>query len=172
VSAREPRTIARHRPTGVARRYPMVVGLLVTLASVPMAAAVLAGSASLTTSSRPRTPFVAGAPQDPVVVPGGGEATGPSVGIARPQSTSVPVSRNRPSRSEDLPIRVVREAAAVPVPSSRPDSGRVPVPMGTPSPTTSPSPSPAASSSPEASPSASPAPSPTGSPAASPAVDR
>jgi hypothetical protein len=114
VSAPEPRTIARHRSTGVARGYPMVVVLLVTLASVPTLAAVLAGSASLTTSTKARTPFVAGVPQDPVVVPGGGEATGPSAGIARPTSTPVPVSQNRPLRPEDLPIRVVCRADGSP----------------------------------------------------------
>jgi hypothetical protein len=187
VSAPEPRTIARHRSTGVARRYPMVVGLLVTLASVPTLAAVLAGSASLTESTRPRTPFVAGGPQDPVVVPGGGDATGPPVGIARPQSTPAPVSENRPLRPEDLPIRVVREAdmpgpASVPGPAEVP--GTVPAPAGTPapSPTTSPLPEctptptsrpagvPSSSGSPSTSPASSPASAPAGSrPASAPA---
>jgi hypothetical protein len=175
VSAPEPRTIARHRSTGVARRYPMVVGLLVTLASVPTLAAVLAGSASLTESTRPRTPFMAGGPQDPVVVPGGGDA-GPSVGIARPQSTPVPVSENRPLRPEDLPIRVVRAAdvpgpAPVPGPAGAP--GTVPAPAGppAPSPTASPLPecTPTPTSRPAGVPSASPSPStsPAGSPTAS-----
>jgi hypothetical protein len=185
VSAPEPRTIARHRSTGVARRYPMVVGLLITLASVPTLAAVLAGSASLNTSTQPRTPFVAGGPQDPVVIPGGGEATGPSVGIARPQSTPVPVSENRPLRPEDLPIRVVRQAdvpgSAVPGSApvlgaaELPGAGQVPAGTPSPSPTTSPLPEctptptsrPAGTTSPSGSPSTSPASSPPASPAAS-----
>lgn len=164
MSAREPGTIARHRLSGVIRRYPLVVGLLVTLASVPTAAVVLVGSASLTTSTQPRTPFVAGAAQDPVVIPGG-DATGPSVGIARPQSTRAPVSRNRLPRSEDLPIRVVREAGVAPVPGS----GSVPVPIGPPSPSPVPSPSLESSPLPGGSPSASPTTSATGSSSASPA---
>jgi len=181
VSAPEPRTIARHRSTGVARRYPMVVGLLVTLASVPTLAAVLAGSASLTTATKPRTPFVAGGPQDPVVVPGGGEVSGPSVGIARPQSTPVPVSENRPLRPEDLPVRVVRQAdvpGSAPVLGAAGVPGTGPVPAGTPSPapTTSPLPEctptptsrPAGTTSPSASPSASSSPAESKSPSQDP----
>src|SRR5690242_4368157 len=168
--------INQHRSTGVARRYPMVVGLLVTLASAPTLAAVLAGSASLNTSTQPRTPFVAGGPQDPVVVPGGGEASGPSVGIARPQSTPVPVSENRPLRPEDLPIRVLRPAdvpGSEPVQGSAGVPGSGPAPAGTPSPspTTSPLPecTPTPTSRPAGTPSGPPSTSPTGSPAASPA---
>jgi hypothetical protein len=179
VSAPEPRTIARHRSTGVARRYPMVVGLLVTLASVPTLAAVLAGSASLTTSTRPRTPFVAGGPQDPVVVPGGGEATGSSIGIARPQSTPVPVSENRPLRPEDLPVRVVRQAdgsGSAPVLGAAEVPGTGPVPAGTPSPapTTSPLPECTPTPTPTPTPTSRPAgtASPSGSPSASPAESK
>jgi hypothetical protein len=176
-SAPEPRTIARHRSTGAARRYPMIVGLLVTLASVPTLAAVLAGSASLTTASQPRTPFVADAPQDSVVVPGVGETSAPSVGIARPQSTRVPVAVNRTLRGEDLPIRVVREARSVQVPEAVPGPGAVSVPAGTTSPVpTSPrpesTPEPTSSPAPTASPSASAAASPAGSPSPSPTGSR
>ncbi len=165
MSAPEPRTIARHRSTGVARRYPMVVGLLVTLASVPTLAAVLAGSASLTESTRPRTPFVAGGPQDPVVVPGGGEATGPSVGIARPQSTPVPVSENRPLHPEDLPVRVARQAD---VPGTAPVLGAAEVPGTGPAPAGTPSPSPTTSPLPECTPTPTSRPAGTTSPSASP----
>jgi hypothetical protein len=61
----------------------MVVATLVTLASVPMLAVVLAASASLTTTGNPRSPVAAEPPQGPVVVPGRGDA-GPSPAASAP----------------------------------------------------------------------------------------
>jgi hypothetical protein len=72
VSAPEPRPIVRHRAPSAVRRYPVAVAGLVTLACAPMVAAVLLGSAAITTSSHPRSPSVADPSQDPVVVPGHG----------------------------------------------------------------------------------------------------
>jgi hypothetical protein len=83
VSAPEPRRIVRHRLSRhrcpAVRPYPMAVAVLVTLASAPMLAAVLLGTASLTTTSHPRSPVVADAPRVPVVVPGrSGMGTSPT----------------------------------------------------------------------------------------------
>jgi hypothetical protein len=102
VSAPEPRTIVRHRSS--ARRYPIAVAILFMLASLPMLAAVLAGSASLDSNARPRTPFIAEAPDGRVVVPGGGPD--------RPSGARTPVAsipgrddeRGYPPRDE-IPVR-------------------------------------------------------------------
>jgi hypothetical protein len=71
----------------------MVVAVLVTLTSIPMLAAVLAGAASLTTTSDPRSPVVADASPAPVVVPGHGDAglsTAPPPVGAAPTPAAVP----------------------------------------------------------------------------------
>ncbi|MDT4989333.1 MAG: hypothetical protein QOI74_3427 [Micromonosporaceae bacterium] len=73
----EPPTIVRQRMSAVSRRYPLVVALLVGLAAVPMLAAVVAGSVSLHTTTRPRTPFVADPPRRPVVIPDAAAARPP-----------------------------------------------------------------------------------------------
>jgi len=99
VSAPEPRTIVRHRSS--ARRYPIAVAILFMLASLPMLAAVLAGSASLDGNARPRTPFIAAAPDGGVVIPGGGPER-PSG--ARTPVASVPDERGFPPRDE-RPVR-------------------------------------------------------------------
>src|SRR3954470_20698597 len=86
VTAPEPRTIVRHR-SNAARRYPIAVAMLFLLASVPMLAAVMVGSASLDGKAKPRTPFVAAPPGDRVVVPGGADGQNPDYG-RRPLDTS------------------------------------------------------------------------------------
>src|SRR3954447_19589446 len=70
VTSPEPRTIVRHRSNAV-RRYPIAVAMLFLLASVPMLAAIMFGTASIDGNSRPRSPFIAGPPGNQVVVPGG-----------------------------------------------------------------------------------------------------
>jgi hypothetical protein len=87
----------------------MVVALLVALASVPTLAAVLAGSASLDTATKPRTPFVADAPQGPVVVPGpgvtapgapGSPVPGEDLGPGAPATGAVDPEPLPPSRDD------------------------------------------------------------------------
>src|SRR4051812_10291779 len=90
VTAPEPRTIVRHR-SNAARRYPVAVAMLFLLASVPMLAAVLVGSASLDGRARPRTPFVAGPPGHQVIVPG--DASDPDY-ARRPLDASPLPARN------------------------------------------------------------------------------
>jgi hypothetical protein len=75
--------------------------MLFMLASLPMLAAVLAGSASLDGNARPRTPFIAAAPDGGVVIPGGGPER-PSG--ARTPVASVPDERGFPPRDE-RPVR-------------------------------------------------------------------
>jgi hypothetical protein len=87
--------------------------MLFLLASVPVLAAVLAGSASLDSATRPRSPFVADAPQDPVVVPGDdSNPTGattplePTRGAGGGTSVGVGGARPTPIRREQMPVRV------------------------------------------------------------------
>src|SRR3954454_17733967 len=89
VTAPEPRTIVRHR-SNAARRYPVAVAMLFLLASVPMLAAVLVGSASLDGKARPRTPFVAGPPGDRVVVPGTTDPQIPATGRRPLDASALP----------------------------------------------------------------------------------
>jgi hypothetical protein len=76
--------------------------MLFLLASLPMLAAVLAGSASLSGNARPRTPFVAAAPDGDVVMPGSGPEK-PSGG-RRPVASVPDERRGFPPRDED-PVR-------------------------------------------------------------------
>jgi hypothetical protein len=76
-------TPVRHARTTTARRRVPIIALLVGLAAVPMVVAVLAGSASLDGSDRPRRPFVAGPPDGPVTIgpsPDDGSAPAPGPG--------------------------------------------------------------------------------------------
>src|SRR6266536_4990750 len=69
--ARRPaRGPARHaaRPSGFSRRYPLLVGVLVVLASVATSALVIAGTRALDTVPDRRRPFVADRANGPVVV--------------------------------------------------------------------------------------------------------
>jgi hypothetical protein len=97
----------RHRVTGVMRPYPMVVAILVTLASVPMLAVVLAGSATLTPTAQPRSPVVADVPHGPVVVPGPGRSTtwrvapSPAAPSQTPTSSPAPTSEPTPGSTPD-----------------------------------------------------------------------
>jgi hypothetical protein len=76
--------------------------MLFLLASLPMLAAVLAGSASLSGNARPRTPFIAAAPDGDVVMPGSGPEK-PS-GARRPVVSVPDERRGFPPRDED-PVR-------------------------------------------------------------------
>ncbi len=172
LSAPEPCTVVRHRSTGVARRYPVTVAMLFLLASVPVLAAVLAGSASLDTTNRPRSPFMADAPQGPVVVPGGESdptrvrtplAPAPGAG----SGAGVTLPRPSPSRRDQAPVQVgptprIESTRIGPIgsrpgtPTAFPSStGSGINPRGTPEPSASPS-TPPASTSPTAPPTSAP----------------
>jgi hypothetical protein len=120
VAAPEPRPIVRHRAsrrryrhrtTTIARPYPMAVAVLVSLASVPVLAAVLAGSETLTPASQPRSPgypVVAETSTAPVVVTGRGAGAASSPSATQPSDTPSPApapsSSSSPSpSSSDVP---------------------------------------------------------------------
>ncbi|MGC9666896.1 hypothetical protein ACNTMW_10120 [Planosporangium sp. 12N6] len=108
MSPSEPRPVARHRMRHrfprVVRPYPVVVSILVTLASVPVFAAVLAGSATLTTTATPRAPILADEPQGPpVVVPRRPDVTAPPASpVEADAAASGPVSTTPPATPEPV----------------------------------------------------------------------
>ncbi|GII22163.1 hypothetical protein [Planosporangium mesophilum] len=125
MSAPEPRPIVRHRITrhrfpGVGRPYPMVVAVLVTLASVPMLAVVLAGSASLTTTADSRSTVAAEPPHDPVVIPGRGDAGSAS---PRPPAAS-PVPSPPTAASPPAPLPPAEDTITITPRSPREESAR------------------------------------------------
>jgi hypothetical protein len=123
VTAPEPRTIVRHR-SNAARRYPVAVAMLFLLASVPMLAAVLVGSASLDGKARPRTPFVAGPPGNQVVIPGEADPSDPDHAL-RPLDAS-PLPAGDPDRTGLPPGKApVRTGHVTPIVPPVPAGGSV-----------------------------------------------
>jgi hypothetical protein len=147
----------------------VTVAMLFLLASIPVLAAVLAGSASLDTTNRPRSPFMADAPQGPVVVPGGeSDATrvrtplvptpgaGGGAGVTLPRPTPsphdhAPVHVGETPRIESTRIGPIGSRPGTPTafPSS---TGSGINPRGTPEPSAPPSTPPASTTSPTAAP--------------------
>jgi len=84
------------RPSGGSRRHALGTVVLMTLATVPMLAVVLAGSASLDTPAGPRTPFVASRPDLPVIV-------GPDDASTGPGSTAPTRGRGTPPAGDGCP---------------------------------------------------------------------
>ncbi|MFI7606986.1 hypothetical protein ACIBTV_17850 [Micromonospora sp. NPDC049366] len=168
------RVVGAHRAPGTAtpsRGYLFTVALLAGTASMPILAAISAGSATVGSTALPdsSTPFIPTPSVGPVVVPLPTTSQPPipfaTPSVAAPSAASgwspwlPPGSPHRSDRdaADDEPAR----RSDPPVPSPRP--GR-PNPPPTVSPSPSPSVSPTGSPSPSASPTVTGPPSPTGSP--------
>lgn len=132
--ARRP-AAGRHRAEGLAgptRRYTVIVIMLVTMASLPVLAAISAGSATIgsTADSGGTTPFIALPSTGPVVVPPPTALTPePALPAVEPVSARArPAVRTRPDYREPLPDHPARPTESAPAPPPAPPAPPSPSP--------------------------------------------
>jgi len=147
-----------HRASGLAgptRRYTVIVVMLATMSSLPIIAAIGAGSANVGDSvdASGTTPFIAPPSEGPVVVPPPPPAALPAevpvpAGVAEQLRAIAPKREHRqrrPVRKLKRPVRATESAPApAPAPPSEPVKPTKPPvsPPASPSPSPSPSPTP------------------------------
>ncbi|MFG3301386.1 hypothetical protein [Micromonospora chersina] len=158
------RVVGAHRANGLggpSRGYLFTVALLAGTASMPILAAISAGSATVGNSALPdsSTPFIPTPSVGPVVIPlpEGNQSPMPPTRtpVPGPAATTVPPVPVLPAApalpdDSDLGSRRSRPAAPAPVPVPRPTRTR---PAASPRPSPVPSPSPSGTATPEPTPS-------------------
>lgn len=142
------RVAGLHRATGLAgptRRYTVIVVMLATMSSLPIIAAISAGSASVGDSvdASGTTPFIAPPSEGPVVVPPPPPPALPAevpvpAGVAEQLRAVAPKREPRQRRPVRKLKRPVRATESAPAPAPKPVKPAKPKP--TPSPTPSPRP--------------------------------